>query len=192
MIQETKLLGCQAMFALAGKTQVTPTPSGGPVVSNVYIPDNSGADSTSAPIWTPLGIIADAQEKVSSTKIEVYAPSPGTLQLSDVRETKFKRELTLKIGECSNVMWLVLRRALLITSPLTGAIGQFVPLTSGTIKGWIKFQAYNQDTNAQELIEQTWCQFSVDGAVSYGSDKAVEFSASVLQLRSSLNSHQGS
>jgi hypothetical protein len=191
MIQETKLLGCLAQFALAGTTQVTPSPTGGPIVSSGFIPDNSAVDGTSAALWMPLGIIAEAKEKVSSSKIEIYKPSPGTLSLSDVRESKFKRTLGLKITDCSNLMWLALRRALVVASPRTGTLGQHVPLTGGTIRGWLKIQSYNQDTNSQELAEQFWCTMSIDNDVTYGGDKNVEFDGTFTQLWSALNSATG-
>lgn len=187
MTQETKLLGCLAQFALAGTVQATPTAG---TVSSSFIPDNDGADSVPAPLWMPLGIIADAQEKISSTEVEIYKPSPGTLSLADVKESKFKREVTLKVSECSNLMWLALRRALKTTSPRTGAMGQHVPLTGGTIKGWLKFQSYDQDSNSQVLAEQVWCQLKVDVS-SYGNDKNPEFTCTFKQLWSSLNSATG-
>lgn len=190
MIQETKLLGCLAQFALAGTTQVTPTPSGGPVVSGSYIPDNAGVDSSTAALWVPLGIISGWEPKVSSSKVEIFGPSPGTLSLKDVRETKFKREISIMVTDCSNIMWLAAARALGITSPRTGAIGQYVPLTSGTIRGWIKAQQYNQDTNALENAEQVWGTMVVTQKKA-GDDKNVEFDISFTQLWSALNSANG-
>lgn len=188
MNQEVKLLGCLAQFALAGTVESTP---GTGTTSGTYIPGNAAVDASSAALWMPLGIIAECSEKVSNGKIKIFKPSPGTLTLADLRETKFERELTIKISECSNLMWLALRRALSTTSPRTGAIGQHVPLTGGTIRGWLKVQSYNQDTNAQEIAEQVWGTFSIDSAVPYGNDKNVEFTVMFTQLWSSLNSATG-
>jgi hypothetical protein len=188
MTTETKLLGCLAQFALAGTVEATPVAQ---TVGVGVVPSNAGVDAAAVAIWMPLGIIAEVKEKISSSKIEIFAPRPGTLTLSDVRETKFKRELTLKITDCSNLMWLALRRALVVASPRTGAIGQHVALTGGTIKGWLKCQSYNQDTNVQELAEQVWCSVTIDGDVTYGNDKNVEFTATFTQLWSALNSATG-
>jgi hypothetical protein len=192
MLQETKLLGCVAQFALAGTTQVTPSPSGGPVVTSTFIPVNAAVDASAAPLWMPLGIIAEVQEQTKSAEIKIFKPSPGTLSLSDIRRTKFERTLKTKITDCSNFMWLALRYALTPTSARTGTIGQHVPLTGGTIKGWLMLQSYNQDTNAQELAEQMWCEMTVSNAVTYGNDKNVEFNADFQMLWSSLNSATGS
>lgn len=190
MTTETKLLGCLAQFALAGTTQVLPTPVGGPITGVDYIPTNDATDAAVAAIWTSLGTISGWEPKVSSTKIEIYKPSPGTLSLSDVRESKFKREIEITITDCSNVMWLAAARALKVASPRSGAIGQYVPLTSGTIRGWIKAQAYNQDTNVLENAEQVWGTLVVTQA-KYGDDKNVEFKATFTQLWSALNSSNG-
>lgn len=194
MIQESKLLGCLAQFALAGTTQVTPTPSGGPIVSKTFIPDNNAADATPVNLWVPLGVIAEVKESTKpGTTTKIYRPTPGTLQLDDVKESKYERSLTMTIEECSNFMWLAMRRALLVASPRQAgtAIGQYVSFTSGTIRGWIKFQAYNQDTNALELTEQFYCALQIDAA-TYGGDKNPSFSCAALQLFSTLNSSNGS
>lgn len=190
MTTETKLLGCLAQFALAGTTQSTPTPSGDGITDSGFCPDNAAVDSTAAALWMPLGIIKTVSEKVDSTKIEIFKPSPGTLSLADVRESKFKRTLELTVSECSNLMWLALRRALVVASPRTGAIAQHVALTGGTIRGWLKLQSYNQDTNTQELAEQVWCTLTISD-VSYGDDKNVEFKVTLMQLWSSLNTATG-
>ncbi len=187
MIQETKLLGCLAQFALAGTTQVLPTPVGGPVVSGTYIPTNDATDAAVAALWVPLGIITGWEPKVSSSKVEIFGPSPGTLTLKDLRETKFKREISITVSDCSNVMWLAAARALGITSPRTGAIGQYVPLTGGTVRGWLKAQQYNQDTNALENAEQIWGTMVVTQKKA-GDDKNVEFDITFTQLWSALNS----
>lgn len=187
MIQESKMLGCLAQFALAGTVQATPSAG---TVSGSFIPDNAGADATPNPLWMPLGIIQSVQEKVSSTKNDIYRPSPGTLQLANVLESKFKRSLMIKVSECSNAMWLITRRAFLTSSARTGAIGTHNPLSGGTVRGWLKAQSYNQDTNTQELAEQIWGVFTID-SVNYGDDKVVEFSLDVTQLWSSLNTATG-
>lgn len=188
MNQEVKLVGCLAQFALAGTVEVSP---GSGTTGRDYLPGNAAVDGSAVALWMPLGIIADVGEKIGSTKIEIYKPSPGTLTLADLRESKFKRTITLKISECSNLMFLALRRALTTTSPRTGAIGQHVPVSSGTIRGWIKIQAYNQDTNSQELAEQVWCALSIDSDVNYGNDKNIEFTVMITQLYSSHNSATG-
>jgi hypothetical protein len=184
MIQETKLLGCLAQFALAGTVETSPSAG---TVGVGYVPSNSAVDAGSSALWMPLGVIASVAEKVNSSKIKIFKPSPGTLSLSDVRETKFERDLTVKVTDCSNLMFAALRRALVATTPRSGVLGQHVPLTGGTIRGWLKLQSYNQDSNAQEFAEQIWCTMSIDGDVTYGNDKNVEFTATFSQLWSALN-----
>ena len=187
MIQETKLVGCLVQLALAGTIEATPTAGN---VGVGFIPDNSGVDASSSAIWMPLGTVASWEPKVSSKAIEIYGPKPGTLTLTDKRRTQFKREITITVTDSSNAMWLAINYALGITSPRTGTIGQYVPLTSGTIKGWIKAQFYNQDTNSQEVAEQVWGEMMVS-AGAFGNDKNIEYKIDFTQLWSALNTATG-
>jgi|GEM_PF-3328657 hypothetical protein len=188
MTTETKLLGCLAQFALAGTIEASPSAG---TTGVAYIPSNAAVDGSAAALWVSLGIISKWEPKVSSSKVEVYKPSPGTLSLSDIKRSKFKRELTITITDCSNVMWLAANRALAVTSPRTSTVGQYVPLTSGTLKGWLKAQFYNQDTNSQEVAEQVWGEMDVE-VTNIGDDKNMEFKLTFTQLWSALNSATGS
>jgi len=187
MNQATQLLGTLAKIALDGTTYLTPTAG---TVSKTNCPDNAAADAAGN-IWFDLGIIEECQEKVDSTKIPIFRPSPGILQLDDELETKLKRTLQIKCSECSNIMWLLLRRALLPTSPRTGAMGQFVPLTISRVKCWSKFQKYSGIDNSLIDYEQIWSKIAIDNAVTYGGDKQVMFDLTVMQLWSPLNSAAG-
>ena len=187
MNQGSQLLGTLAKIALDGTTYTTPTAG---TVSKTNCPDNA-ATNAAGTIWFDLGIIEDVQEKTDSTKIPIFRPSPGILQLDDELETKLKRTLQVKCSECSNVMWLLLRRALAPTSPLTGAMGQYVPLTISRVKCWAKFQKYSGIDNALIDYEQMWAKIAIDNAVPYGGDKQVMFDLTIMQLFSPLNSAAG-
>ncbi len=188
MNQAAKLIGALAKIAIEGTAYTLP---GAGTVSRTNCPPNDAANAGPISIWADIGIIENASEKTDSTKIEIYRPSPGVLQLDDELETKFKRTIALKITECSNVMWLLLNKALSSTSPLTGAIGQYVPFTHPNTKAWFKAQKYDGQTNALLFAEQTWCKLSIDNAVEYGGDKQMMFDLTVKQLWSPLNSHTG-
>jgi hypothetical protein len=193
MIQEVKLLGCHAQFALAGTTQTTPTPSGSGVVSKSFLPADAAVDSEAKSLWMDLGIISEVGEGVKAgATIKVFRPSPGSLVLDEVKESKYERTLKLKIEECSNVMWSILRRSLTTTTPRTGDIGDHTTLSSGTIRGWLKVQSYDQDTNALIIQEKTWVAIQINNPVTYGNDKNVMFDCDVTQLYSALNEATGS
>lgn len=187
MQQATQLIGTLAKLALEGTTFVTPAAG---TVSRTTIPDNDAANG-GGPIWFDLGIIESAQEKVDSTKITIFRPSPGILQLDDELETKLMRTIVCKCSEISNPMYLLLCRALKPTSPLTGNVGQFVPLTVSRVRGWVKFQRYSGIDNALLLAEQVWSKVSIENAVEYGGDKQVMFDLTIKQLFSPLNSATG-
>lgn len=188
MQQATYLIGSIAKIAIAGAISATPTAG---TVGRDFIPDNAAVTAAASNVWLDVGVIEQAEEQTSSSKIEIFRPSPGVLQLDDIKETKLKRELTLTISECSNPMWLLLRRSLKATASISGALGQHVPLSGGTQKMWLKMQSYDGETNALLLSEQIWGYATIDGAVSMGGDKAVQFKVKFSQLWSPLNSATG-
>lgn len=189
MNQRPDLVGNLAKFAIGGT--VVAAPAAG-TVSRTLIPDNAATVAGGAAVWLDLGVIESASEKVDSSKIDIFRPSPGVLQLDEQLESKLKRTISLKISECSNAMWLLLRRALKPTSPLTGALGQFVPLSASQVNGWLKLQQYSGRDNTLLLAEQVWSKISIDNAVEVGGEKQVMFDLTVLQLWSPLNSANGS
>ena len=191
MIQEAKLFGSLANFAPAGRTQVTPTPTGGPVVSSSFIPDNAAQDASSASLWAYLGTIASIKEmNKPGTTTDIFRPSPGGLRLNQVLKSKFKRTFAITVEDCSNVMFTTLRRAFSTTTPLTGTLGQYVPGVGGNIQGWLKLQSYNQDTQALEDSMQVWGDLQIDEA-TYGGDKHPQFTCTFTELYSTLASTNG-
>lgn len=188
MQQATRLIGTLIKLAPAGLAWATPTTG---TVGRDALPPDDALTAAPGPIWIDAGIIREAQEQTSSTEIEVFRPSPGVLQLDDVLETKFKRELSLEISECSNYMWLLLRKCLKTTSPLSGGLGQHVALSGGISKFWVKIQDYDGQDNSLLLVEQSWCHAMIDGAVARGGDKEVTFKLKLRQLWSPLNSALG-
>jgi hypothetical protein len=188
MDQSTRLLGCLAKIAIAGA--VAAAPNGG-TVSRTFIPLNDAVTSGGAPIWLDVGVLESVSEQTSSSKIETYRPSPGVLVADDVLETKLKRELTATVSECSNAMWLLMQRALKATTIQTGAIGQYVPLSGGVSKMWLKLQRYDGQTNALLFAEQIWGNAEISDAVDVGGEKPIQFKLKFTQLWAPLNSATG-
>ncbi len=178
-------MGCLAKVAISGLAWTSPS-SG--TVGRDSIPPPNATITGGGPAWIDVGIISDAQEGVQSTEIEIFRPSPGVLQLADVKETKHKRELDLTLDECSNFAWLLLRKCLKSNSPMSGNMGQHVPLSGGVSKLWLKIQDYDGENNDLLLIEQMWGHAKIDGPVARGGDQPVQFKLKVRQLWSPLNS----
>lgn len=189
MNQNPLLIGCLAKFALSGAAFTAPAPGG--TVSNTVIPSNDATIDGGGSVWLDLGTIEECQEKVDSTKIPIFGNTPGKIHLKDELETKPIRTLQCRVNDCSNYAWLLLRRALKPTSPFTGAIGQFVPLSVSRVRGWVKFQRYDGTDEGNDALidaEQLWSKIMIDNAVTYGGDKNVMFDLVIKQLWSPLNS----
>lgn len=188
MIPAAQLIGCLAKLSLEGTTYTIPTAG---TVSRDLIPPNDAAKAGPISIWPDLGIIASASEKVDSTSVPIWGPAPGAYVLHDELEAKLIRTITCKVEECSNVMFLLLRRALKPDSPLTGAVGQFVPLTVSRNRAWVKFQRYSATDNTLLDAEQIWSKIKITNAVEYGPEKNVMFDLEIKQLWSPLTSGTG-
>jgi len=188
MDQSTRLLGCLAKIAIAGAVATGGT---GGTVSRTFIPLNDAATADAKPIWLDIGVIESISEQTSSSPIETFRPSPGVLVADDVLETKLKRELTATITECSNAMWLLAQRALKATTLQTGAIGQYVPLSGGISKMWLKLQRYDGQDNSLLFAEQIWGKAVISDAIDVGGEKPIQFKLKFTQLWSPLNSATG-
>lgn len=189
MIQRPDLIGSQAKFAIAGTAFTAPTAGS---VSASVIPDNAATIAGGGAVWFDLGIIESASEKTDSTKIPIFRPSPGALQLSENLRSKFQRTINLKVSECSNAMFFLMKRALGPLSPLSGAMGQFVPLSMPQTNGWLKLQQYSGRDNTLLFAEQVWGEISIENAVEAGGDKQLMFDLTISMLWSPLNSANGS
>lgn len=188
MNQEVKLLGCLAQFALEGIVDVTTAGT----VSKTFIPNNTDIDAGGAALWVPMGIISKAAEKIDKKIIKVFRPTPGTLRIDQIKESMYERTIKFTIEECSPMMWLAMRRAFVPASPRQAgtAIGQFVPFSAATVRGWFKAQMANQDNNVQEIADQFYCHLDIPGT-EYGDDKNAKFDITVTELFSTLNTSTG-
>jgi hypothetical protein len=99
-----------------------------------------GADD---PGWIDLGVIGNLSITPESSEDEIFAPSPGTLELYEVIENKRKR--TIKF-DCEELSFLSFELAL-HTKPQSVAGGQYNPGSGKTVKGWLKVEQYDQSTD---------------------------------------------
>lgn len=129
------------------------------------------------PKWIDLGVISEGGvERVGEEK-EVWAPSPGRLQLYDVLTTKEANNFSFKCEELS----LLSFEALFGATALSDESTDFDLLEAVPLKGWLEIKYYNQN-NALLLTVQAFVHMKVNGEVSFGDDIArVTFQARTLQ-----------
>lgn len=151
---------------------------------NAYTVPGAGTAGRSAkpgatdPAWIDLGIVNGAPESpVESEKIEIFAPTPGRLELYDVLETKRKRKGKIKVKELSALAIQILRR----TAALTSASTQYNTLEGSLVKGWLKLQRYDQTDTIRDT-EDLFVHLEVTGEIEMGGDglAEVEFEYTVL------------
>ena len=151
----------------------------------------SGTASRSAkpaaddPKWIDFGVVNNLGVTPESSVDEIYAPSPGTLELYDVIENKRKR--TFKF-ECDELSFLSFELAF-HAKPLTVAGGQYAPGTGKLVKGWLKIEQFDQnaedDSDPVNTVEQ-YVHLKLDGDFKCD-ENHVKTSIQALALRSSLN-----
>jgi hypothetical protein len=142
-----------------------------------------GADD---PAWVDLGVISSLSISPESAEDEIYAPSPGTLELYDVVENKRKR--TIKF-DCDELSFLSFELAF-HTKPQTAAGGPYVPGSGPSVKGWLKVEQYDQNTgdNSEPTnVFDSYVHMKLDGELKFD-EHYVKTGIQARCLRSSLNS----
>lgn len=131
--------------------------------------------------WIDLGIISSVSLQHERDEKEVFAPSPGTLRLYDIVETKRQLTLKLKCDQLSPLMF----EAMWGTLALTSASTQYNPLEGTIKKGWIKLQQYGADDALVNTVD-VFVALKISGEVAFGDNLvSAEFEARVLH--STLN-----
>jgi hypothetical protein len=135
--------------------------------------------------WLDFGVVNNLGVTPESTVDEIYAPSPGTLELYDVIENKRKR--TIKF-ECEELSFLSFELAF-HSKPLSVAGGAYNPGSGKTVKGWIRVEQFDQDADDESDPVNTvtlYCHVKLDGELK-ADENHVKTSIQLLPLRSSLN-----
>lgn len=174
------LVGNHLFFAREGET------IDAVVVSRTAKPDNSPTTN-----WTSVGIVSAASVQRETTDIEIFRPSPGRMQLHDVLETKPDLTITCTVDEASPLMWELCFGSLKIDPAASTNPGAFVPLArTGKVKGWFKFQQYNQADQLISVVD-VYGYAEIDGAVEFGDQTAVvSFSLKIRRLKADAESGQ--
>jgi hypothetical protein len=174
------LVGNHLFFAREGDTIDTV------VVSRTAKPDNAPTTN-----WTSIGLVSSASVEQTRSDIEIFRPSPGRMVLHDVLESKQDLSISCTVEEASPLMWELLFGSLEIDPTAATNPGAFVPLArTGKVKGWFKFQQYNQADQLVSVVD-IYGYAEIDGAVEFGDQSAVvSFSLKIRRLKSDLESGQ--
>lgn len=144
--------GVQGWFAREGATSTSPAGT----VSATVKPDAADA------AWAAIAHISNFRPVRSGQKDIIRKPLPGRARAVDVIEYNvdlFYR-MTLHVHDA---LLLELTRG---TGALSASVSQFNQLEGFDVKGWFKFQIYNQ-AEALILTEDAWCHINVTGEPTY-------------------------
>ncbi len=138
------------------------------------------------PMWIDFGVVNNLGITPESSVDEIYAPSPGTLELYDVIENKRKRTIKFEADELSFLAFELAFH----TKPLSVAGGQYNPGAGKSVKGWLKIEQYDQnsdDGSDPVNVVDVYVFLKLDGDLTCD-ENHVKTSIQALSLRSSLNS----
>jgi hypothetical protein len=172
-----RILGSHVHFFRDGETFTVPSAG---TASRIAKP---GAED---PKWIDLGIVNNLGISPESSVDEIYAPSPGTLELYDVIENKRKRVIKF---DCEELSFLSFELAF-NTKALTAAGGQYNPGAGKLVKGWLKIEQYDQSADADSdpvnVVDQ-YVHLKLDGDLKCD-ENHVKTTIQALSLYSTLNS----
>jgi hypothetical protein len=157
---------------------------------NFTVPAAGTASRTSKPDaedpkWIDLGVVGNLSITPETSVDEIFAPSPGSLELYDVIENKRKR--TVKF-DCEELSFLSFELAF-HTKPLSTAGGQYNPGAGKTLKGWLKIEQYDQnadDDSDPVNVVDLYVFLKLEGDLTC-EENHVKTSIQAMALRSGLN-----
>lgn len=152
-------------------------------------PGTTGREShadASDPGWANryLGIVGTCRiQSARGEGVEVWAPSPGQLRLHDVIASKSDIMVSFTLQQLTPLAF----QLLFGTAALDSSSTQWNPTAGpGRVKGWLKFQAYNQD-NVLVTVADLYSSVSVPEDVTLDPAALVEVTVEARLLTSSLN-----
>ncbi|WOO43160.1 hypothetical protein [Rubellicoccus peritrichatus] len=159
----------------------------GDSIDGVTVARDAKPDTDPEANWTDVGIISSASIENSKNELEIWGPSPGRLALQDVLLSRQDLMIRATLEEASPMLWELLFGA--VGAIDTSGTGAFVPLAKrGFVKGWWKFQQYDQNDVAINLVD-VWGRADITGAVDFGDQQQViTYELEIRLLNSALNS----
>jgi hypothetical protein len=144
---------------------------------------NAGVASTKPTTWTKRGIVDTLTLKPTKDKIEQEGPLPGRMGRVDVIEAGRKMDFTVKLKQTDPLFWQLILQSLALTA---GTNVQFNPLEGGLVKGWAKFQAYDQNDVLTMNVE-VWCCIDVPAGATLGGKQFVTHDVEGMVIENPLN-----
>lgn len=136
------------------------------------------------PAFIDVGAIESWEHNVEGGgEQEVWAPSPGRLQLLDVLETKAKMTVKFTTGQMSPFAVEAFYRT---SQKLDETSTQFNPLTARPRKVWFHTELYDQDDVLQMTLD-LWGRIKVTGGMKSSDGAIVKPEFELLVLYSALN-----
>jgi hypothetical protein len=157
------------------------TPSAG-TVSRTAIPAVTPALDAA---WIEIGLIEGFEHDYSGGQdLEVWRPSPGHLELYELREIKPKLTYKFTSGELSPLALEVFYRT---SQKMTSATNQFNP-GAGTLRtGWLHVQCYDSQTDDLRLTIDLYGRIKITGGIKSEEGSIVKPAWEFAKLYSTLN-----
>ena len=171
-----RILGNHVYFFRDGEAYTVPAPG---------TASRNSKPATEDPKWIDFGAVNNLSITPDTSVDEIYAPSPGALELYDVIENKRKRTIKFEAEELSFLSFELAFH----TKPLSTAGGQYNPGSGKTVKGWLKVEQYdhNSDDDSDPVnVVDMYVFLKLEGDLKCD-ENHVKTSIQALSLRSSLN-----
>lgn len=153
-------------------------------------PEANGFSATTKPSqdadWLAAGHVSELVIDPQVTERVVRAAAPGKVRRLDVVETA--RETNVRVTLEQTNRWLY--ESIFGADTLAaGTDVQFNPEEGGTLRGWVKLAAYDQD-DTLALTVDLWCRIKAAGPMTIGTGNSITCELELQTLYSSLNTGQ--
>jgi hypothetical protein len=135
-----------------------------------------------SPAWIKRGIVDTLALKPTRDKIEQEGPLPGRMGRVDVIEAGRKMDFTVKMKQPDPLFWQLVFSSLALA---TGNV-QFNPLEGGLVKGWAKFQGYDQNDVLVVNVE-VFCAIEMPAGTTVGGKQLVSGDIEGMVIENPLN-----
>lgn len=153
------------------------------------IPSSGNASSTSKPgatdtSWGKLAVVKTLEiDPGNQTPYELTEPAPGLLQRTDVIMPGSLPVWSVTLKELDVLAFELAFNTLALTTGST----QFNPgERNATVKGWVKFQAYDQLNNSVTTVD-SYASISLKSGITFDPTQVTEVQLEIKPLFSTLN-----
>ena len=149
-----------------------------PEAGTASVSAKPGAEDTG---WINFGRVMNWNLDTQVEEKQIWAPSPGSIELHDIIETKKVLGADWEVNDLSPLAIELMFK----TGPLSSSSTQYNPNEGGTVKGWLKGQQYDH-TNTLVNTFDKWIHLRINGPTQFGED-IVKPKMKAMTLYSILN-----